>query len=95
MKKAILLFLFVALALTLGCSPDRTVSKDTSEDIGAPAGTSSREGAVEAAAEDDASGSTADAVSKIESELDDIEDIDTDFLSAELEDLDAELDFEI
>jgi hypothetical protein len=45
--------------------------------------------------EEVAAETTAAAVSDIESELDAIDDLDEDFLTAELEDLDAELDFEI
>ena len=38
---------------------------------------------------------TSEAVLDVESELDDIDSLDEDFLAAELDELDAELDFEI
>ena len=91
MKKIITVLVILCLMFTLGCAAKPAprsgvpADKTTGEPVDTPA---------EVAA-DDATADTAAAVTDIEAELDDLEDLDEDFLSEELESLDSELDFEI
>ncbi|MBW2971936.1 hypothetical protein KY359_02770 [Candidatus Woesearchaeota archaeon] len=87
MRKAIAFFIIMTLLLTLGCAAKPTPKPS----VGAPAVPAPAAPAAEAAA----AGSTAAAVTEVDADLGAIDDLDDEFLSAELDSLDTELDFEI
>lgn len=88
MKKVILAFLLLALALTLGCGGKTAPEGDTSPETSIET-TTDLEGDAELPA------ATSAAVTEVDSDLADLNDLDDSFLSDELESLDSELDFEI
>ena len=83
MKKVIALVLILVLIFTLGCGGKAKTSP--AERVSGPV----KEVAVDEPA------TTSDAVSEVESDLGDIERLDEDFLTDDLDALDSELDFEI
>ena len=87
MKKVITAFLILTLLLTLGCG-GKTAPEDKVQ-------TDRPSTQIPSDVETSAPVTTAAAVTDIEAELDGLDDLDDDFLSAELETLDSELDFEI
>ena len=85
MKKIIAVIAILALVFVIGCAEKTVegpvVTKETPSEGPASAGITTTDIDTD--------------VSEVESDLDNIEDLDEDFISAELEDLDTELDFEI
>ncbi|MBU2561114.1 MAG: hypothetical protein KKD17_02370 [Nanoarchaeota archaeon] len=79
MKKAIALFLVLTLLFTLGCAGKPAPKPSPAVDV-TTAG---------------AAGTTSAAVSDVESDLGSIDDLDEDFASSDLDNLDNELNFEI
>jgi hypothetical protein len=81
MRKTIALVLILALVFTLGCGGKAKPAP--TDDVSGPAAL-----AAEPA-------TTSDAVLEVESDVDGLDDLDEDFLSDDLDALDADLDFEI
>lgn len=81
MKKTITLVLILALVFTLGC--DGKEKPATTDDISEPSAYATEPE------------TTSNAVLEVESELNGLDNLDEDFLSDDLDTLDAELDFEI
>ncbi|MBW2964942.1 hypothetical protein KY363_05795 [Candidatus Woesearchaeota archaeon] len=91
MKKAITIFLVLALVFSLGCAGKST---EPSKAVGTQAKPSAST-ASQAVPASTASGTTASAVSEVDTDLSGLDTLDDLSLDSELDDLDSELNFEI
>lgn len=89
MNKMIAFLVILALLFTMGCAKDSSVYKPRPK-----ATVISPSGPAEITA-GSAGESTETAVTDVESDIDNLDDLNDDFLSDDLENLDSELDFEI